>query len=355
MVAIPSLTSEEEQVRDEICRFLVDNGVQPHCIKNNILALTPLFRKDRPTLMLCAHMDTVPACEGYGFNPFRPSDKEAAEVLGLEEGSFVAGLGSNDDGGSVVTMIAAFLHFFRQELPFNLMLCISAEEERSGADGSRYLWGEYWQNSNTEFPKPDFAIIGEPTSGKAATSERGLLVLDGLAKGVSGHAARNEGVNALYIAMDDIAALRSHRFEKVSPLMGEVKLSVTQIQAGSAHNVIPDSCSFVVDIRPTDCYSNTEILEELQAVCKSTLKARNLTNRSSATQKDGLIMKALEKSGMECFSSPTTSDWIRTRCDAVKMGPGESSRSHRKNEYILLGEMDRALEDYINLINNISL
>ena len=189
---------------------------------------------------------------------------------------------------------------------------------------------------------------------RAATSERGLLVIDGEAVGVSGHAARNEGVNALYIAMDDIQKLRNYRFSKVSPTMGEVKLSVTQVNAGTAHNVIPDKCTFVIDIRPTEQYENEEILNELQSMCRSTLKARNLTNRSSATHVDSPLLKATEALGIETFSSPTTSNWMRINSDAIKMGPGESSRSHHADEYILRSEIETAIEKYIEYINKLS-
>ncbi len=361
MVAIPSTTFNESEVRRLICLFLDSRGVDYGCVKNNILALGSAYDASKPTLMLCAHIDTVPPCEGYGFDPYAPDYAAAARVLGdaVKGGDFVAGLGSNDDGGSVIAMTAVFEYFsHRSDLPFNVMLTLSTEEENSGPDGSRYLWSEYWAESSAscpEFPRPALAIIGEPTGGRAATSERGLLVIDAHASGVSGHAARGEGVNALYIAMDDIVRMREMRFDRHSPVMGDVKLSVTQINAGTAHNVIPDSCRFVVDIRPTEKYTNPEILEMLQSVCKSELKARNLTNRSSATSPDGPLMAAVKASGLETFSSPTTSDWMRTGCDAVKMGPGESSRSHRPNEYILVSEIGDAYEKYIRLIENIKL
>ncbi|MBR5724845.1 MAG: peptidase dimerization domain-containing protein, partial [Bacteroidales bacterium] len=180
--------------------------------------------------------------------------------------------------------------------------------------------------------------------------ERGLLVLDGLAQGVSGHAARGEGVNALYIALDDIAALRAHRFNKVSPLMGEVHLNVTQIEAGFAHNVIPDRCKFVVDIRPTEQYTNGEILAELQALCRSRLTPRNLANRSSATRSDSLLLRTVGDLGIETFSSPTTSDWMRIPVDAVKMGPGDSARSHKADEFIRADEVRKGIDGYIAFI-----
>ena len=196
----------------------------------------------------------------------------------------------------------------------------------------------------------DFAIIGEPTGMKAATSERGLFVIDATAHGVSGHAARNEGINAIDIALEDIQALKKHEFAKVSPRMGKVNLNVTQINAGTAHNVIPDTCTFVIDIRPTEQYTNEEILNELQGICKSELRPRNLSNRSSATREDSPLQNIAEALGIETFSSPTTSDWMRIDCDAIKMGPGESSRSHKKDEFVFIDEIADGIKTYIEFI-----
>ena len=196
----------------------------------------------------------------------------------------------------------------------------------------------------------DFAIVGEPTGMKAATSERGLLVIDATAHGVSGHAARNEGINAIDIALDDIQALKSHVFDRISPRMGKVNLNVTQINAGTAHNVIPDTCTFVIDIRPTEQYTNEEILKELQGICKSELKPRNLSNRSSATRENSPLQRTAEEMGIGVFSSPTTSDWMRIDCDAMKMGPGESSRSHKKDEFVFVKEIEDGIKTYIEFI-----
>jgi acetylornithine deacetylase len=223
---------------------------------------------------------------------------------------------------------------------------LTCEEERSGKGGMTGLWGK-------RLNRIDYAIVGEPTGMKAATSERGLLVIDATAHGVSGHAARNEGKNALYIALEDIERLRKHEFTKVSPKMGRVNLNVTQINAGSAHNVIPDRCDFVIDIRPTEQYSNEEILQELQAICESELKPRNLANRSSATKEDSPLQKTAERMGIDTFSSATTSDWMRITCDAIKMGPGESSRSHRKDEFVYIDEVRNAIETYIEFIEKL--
>ncbi len=341
MVRIPSLSGEEAGVAACVGAALADWGIPFENVRGNVLAVNRRFDPARPTLAMDAHLDTVPVNNGYTRDPFDP---------GMDPG-IVYGLGSNDDGGSVVSMMAAFRHFFERDLPVNLMLILSRQEEVSGPDGTRWLFApDGYFATEGRYPMPRWVIVGEPTGMRAATSERGLLVLDGEAQGVSGHAARDEGVNALYIALDDIAALRSHVFGKHSPVMGDVRLTVTQIEAGQAHNVIPDRCRFVVDIRPTEQYSNTEIVEELQSLCRSTLRARNLANRSSATAPGSPLLRTVEALGIPAFSSPTTSDWMRIPCDALKMGPGESSRSHRPDEFILVSEIDQAIEVYIAFI-----
>ena len=373
MIAIPSPSFEEDAVCSHICSWLSSKEIDYRRIGNNIIA-EHITDADKPTLMLCAHIDTVSPSPEYSFDPYKPENCPE---------DMVQGLGSNDDGASVVSMIAAYRYFCshcaggkdNQNNPSqaslgpspcgqggstvlptsaagtvtvgpNLILVLTCEEERSGTGGMTGLWPEL-------APKVDFAIVGEPTGMKAATSERGLLVIDATAHGVSGHAARNEGCNALYKALEDIEKLRNHCFSKVSPRMGKVNLNVTQINAGSAHNVIPDRCDFVIDIRPTEQYSNEEILAELQSICSSELKARNLANRSSATFEDSPLQKAAERLGIETFSSPTTSDWMRIGCDAVKMGPGDSARSHRKDEFVFVEEIRSGIETYIEFINNL--
>ena len=345
MVAIPSPSFNEDEVCTHISNWLNDKGVSHKRAGNNLIARLsdqPDITKDaflgKPTLMLCAHIDTVAPCEGYTFDPYRPENCPA---------DMVQGLGSNDDGGSVASMIAAFRYFAEnaENCP-DILLVLTCEEERSGVNGMTGLWQEIKGNV-------DYAIVGEPTCMKAATAERGLLVIDATAHGVSGHAARNEGVNAISIALEDITALQNHVFERMSPRMGKVNLNVTQINAGSAHNVIPDICTFVIDIRPTEQYSNEEILKELQDICKSELKARNLKNRSSATYTDSPLQKIAEELGIETFSSPTTSDWMRISCDAVKMGPGDSSRSHRKDEFVTVEEIEEGIKTYIDYIQKL--
>ena len=356
MVGIPSPSFGEEAVCTHIYNWLSNKGLHPERIGNNLVCEL-VTDSEGENLMLCAHIDTVSPASDYGFNPTSPDYGLAAEVVSrirgekLSGNDIVAGLGSNDDGASVVSLIAVFRYFSKHPDELggkNLTLVLSCEEERSGEGGMRSLWGKRLSHIT-------YAIIGEPTGMKAAISERGLLVLDALAEGISGHAARNEGVNALYIALEDIQKLRSFSFDKVSPIMGKVHLNVTQINAGTAHNVIPDRCTFVVDIRPTEQYTTEEILSQLSSVCKSTLKARNLANRSSATYEQSPLIEAARLSGIETFSSPTTSDWMRIRCDAVKMGPGDSARSHKKDEYVLCSEISSGIETYIEYIKNIKL
>ncbi|MBQ0045053.1 MAG: M20/M25/M40 family metallo-hydrolase [Bacteroidales bacterium] len=344
MVAIPSLSFEEDKVRDLISSQLREWGLEHRVMRNNIVALQKCFDPSKKTLALDAHIDTVPANQEYSFDPHDAGN----------DPEVVRGLGSNDDGGSVVSMIATFRHFYDKELPFNLMLVLTCEEERSGMNGARWLYGENgpFKDASCDLPDPTWVIVGEPTKMKAATSERGLLVLDCEAHGVAGHAGRGEGVNALYKAMDDIALLRDHVFEKVSPVMGAVRMTVTQVNAGTVHNVVPDSCKFVVDIRPTEMYTNEEIVDELQTLIQSSITPRNLLNRSSASRPDSPLVSHLEELGIETFSSPTTSDWMRIGCDAIKMGPGDSARSHRKDEFVLTSEIADAIETYIRFIES---
>lgn len=358
MVAIPSPSFSEDAVCEHISGWMNERGLEHERIGNNIIA-EHITDPSKPVLMLCAHMDTVSPSEGYVFDPYSPDYNTAAETIGriagreVEPGEIVAGLGSNDDGASVVAMLAAFRYFSGRTATCNLVLVLTCEEERSGINGMTGLWGKKIcsRKDATEGCMPvDLAIVGEPTGMKAATAERGLLVIDATAHGVSGHAARNEGENALYIALEDIEKLRNHEFSRISPRMGKVNLNVTQIKAGTAHNVIPDRCDFVIDIRPTEQYTNEEILKELESICRSELEPRNLANRSSATFTDSPLQKTAEALGIETFSSPTTSDWMRITCDAVKMGPGESSRSHRPNEHVFTDEITHAITQYIAFI-----
>ena len=385
MIAIPSESFGEDKVCTFISEWLTARQISHKRVGNNLIArlseqqgIEPDKFDGKPTLMLCAHIDTVSASNEYSFDPYCPDYTKAAEVISARiangelpeapsasaDGSgIVAGLGSNDDGASVVSMIATFRYFISSVMSGNvetspdLVLVLSCEEERSGVNGMTGLWGSALckanQNSDDTTIKVDYAIVGEPTGMKAAIAERGLLVIDATAHGVSGHAARNEGVNAIEIALHDIQSLISHEFSRISPRMGKVNLNVTQINAGTAHNVIPDTCTFVIDIRPTEQYTNEEILNELQNICKSELKPRNLKNQSSATHENSPLQAAAESLGIETFSSPTTSDWMRINCDAIKMGPGNSNRSHRKDEFVFISEIEGGIRTYIEFINKL--
>ena len=338
MVRIPSRSFSEDAVCSHISKWMDEHGIAHERTGNNIVA-EHVADSSKPMLMLCAHIDTVSPCEGYSFDPYDP---------GAGGSDVITGLGSNDDGASAVAMIAVYRYLCGNTptINTNVTLVLSCEEERSGKGGMTGLWGK-------RLSRIDYAIVGEPTGMKAATSERGLLVIDATAHGTSGHAARNEGVNALYIALEDIEKIRKHAFARKSPLMGDVNVNVTQINAGSAHNVIPDRCDFVIDIRPTEQYTNEDILNELQGICRSELKPRNLSNTSSATRAGSPLLKAAEATGIETFSSPTTSDWMRISCDAIKMGPGDSARSHRKDEFVTVKEIKDGVDTYIDFIGNL--
>lgn len=361
MIAIPSVSFKEEKVADFLFARLSERAgrlndqhktigkrgeIVVEKFANNIVLYRTDFSNDKETLMLNSHIDTVEPAATYTFDPFSPFEKDGC----------IYGLGSNDDGGSVVSQVNAFFYLngerigdeavAPEQLNVNLMLVLSAEEERSGQNGMSKFVEEF-------HIQPTCAIIGEPTGMEAAVAERGLLVLDGCATGVSGHAARNEGVNALYIALDDIQKLRNFEFAKKSPLMGDVKLTVTQLNCGTVHNVVPDKATFVVDIRPTEQYNNPEILEMLQKEVQSSLVARNLKNRSSATPQEHLLMKTVEKLQIPLQISATTSDWMKFPRPAVKMGPGLSARSHKADEFIKIEELAGGIEGYINFIKNI--
>jgi len=346
LVHAPSESFNEEAVAAWVAWWLEQNGIPYTMPQGNVAACATPPDPAKKTLALVAHLDTVPPAQGYTRDPYDPGTSP----------DIVWGLGSNDDGGSVVAMLATFRHFCKEEkLPFNLLLMLVREEECGGPDGISWLFGPHGPfslapGSKDWLPTPDWAIVGEPTGMKAATSERGLVVLDCESIGVSGHAARGEGVNALYIALDDIARLRNYHFTKVSPEMGPVRINATQISAGSAHNVIPDRCRFVVDVRPNECYTPQEIVDELQAVCHSRILPRGLRNRASATPLNSSLRKAIAALDIETYSSPTTSDWTILTCDAIKMGPGDSARSHHADEYILVNEINDAIDRYIAII-----
>ncbi|HCT93610.1 MAG: acetylornithine deacetylase [Bacteroidetes bacterium GWE2_39_28] len=339
IIAIPSYSGGEGNRADFIYNYLTAKELKVEKIKNNLITGVYPFSDSAPVLMLNSHIDTVLPSSGYTMDPFDPQVKDGR----------VYGLGSNDAGASVVSMTAALLYFSDNpgELPFNLTLLLSAEEENSGPSGVTLAL--------KNIDKADCIIVGEPTNMKCALAERGLLVIDGTAEGVSGHAAREEGINSIYIALEDIAKIKDYKFSKVSRLMGEVKMTVTQISAGHQHNVVPDTCKFVIDIRPTDVYDNNEIVQELKKIVKSNLIPRNLSNRSSSTPEGHPLLICAKELGVECYTSPTTSDWMRHSLPAIKMGPGDSSRSHRADEYICIEELKEGITGYINFIKHLKL
>ena len=339
MIAIPSYSGGEGTRADFLYNYLTAKGLSVVRVKNNLITGVYPFPDFFPTLILNSHIDTVLPSSGYTLDPFDPQ----------ERGEKLYGLGSNDAGASVVSMVAALFYFNDNpgELNFNLTLLLSAEEENSGPSGVKLAL--------KSVKKADCVIVGEPTNMKCALAERGLLVIDATAEGLSGHAAREEGVNSIYIAIEDIEKIKNHKFSKISKLMGEVKMTVTQISAGHQHNVIPDTCKFVIDIRPTDVYDNSEIVNELKQIVKSNLAPRNLSNKSSSTPDGHSLLKCAQDLGVECYTSPTTSDWMRHSLPAIKMGPGDSSRSHRADEFIYTEELIEGVNGYVNFIKHLNL
>jgi acetylornithine deacetylase len=336
-IAIPASSGSEKAAADYLEAQLAAAGIAPFRIGNNICAYSQKNKEGQKMLLLNSHIDTVKAAAGYTLNPFEPLEKDGK----------LFGLGSNDAGASLVALIAGFSYLNTVELPFNLLLVLSCEEENSGANGIKTV--------THELKNIDCAIVGEPTGMQAAIAERGLLVIDGTARGVAGHAARNEGVNAIYRAIEDIAVIKNYPFNRLSPLMGAVTKNVTMINAGSQHNVVPDTCTFVADIRPNECYANSEILALLQAAVKSELRARSLHHKCSFTPAGHPLLQCADKLGIPTYVSPTTSDWVRLDVPAIKMGPGESARSHSADEFVYLDEIKNGINGYIHFITNTKL
>ena len=336
LISIPAISRDESQKADVLESFLREKGLAPHREANNIWCVGKRFLETRPTVLLNAHLDTVKPVSGWTRSPHVPT---------LEEDRLY-GLGSNDCGGGLVALLFAFMRLCEMDegqLPYNLVYLASAEEEVSGRNGI--------ECALPLLPHIDVAIVGEPTGMHPAIAEKGLMVLDCTARGVSGHAARNEGVNAIYKAIADIEWLRNHKFARVSPFLGEVKMSVTQVSAGTQHNVVPDSCTFVVDVRTNECYSNQEVLDEITSNLCSEVKARStLLNSSSISENHPLVQRCVALGGVP-YGSPTLSDQALMPFPSFKLGPGESSRSHTADEYICLSELEHALQFYIDLLS----
>lgn len=342
LIATPSVSRQEDGTASLIYDYLRCHDAVPRRLKNNVWACRD-YDPAKPTLLLNSHHDTVKAAPTYTRDP------HSADV----EGDRLYGLGSNDAGASAVSLLQTFLALWRECLPFNLIVAITAEEEVGGENGIRLLLAEFERLGI----KIDFAIVGEPTGMRAAVAERGLVVLDAVTEGVTGHAARNEGVNAIYRAIADIDRVRNCAFERTSALLGPIGINVTQIEAGWAHNAVPDRCKWVVDVRTTDAYSNAETAAILQAQARhTTLTPRSTRVWASALDSSSPLWQAFASLGIEHFVSPTTSDMsLLHGIPSLKIGPGDSARSHKADEYVLISEIERAVEIYPLLIKNIKI
>lgn len=338
LIAVPSFSREEHETAAILTSFLESHNVSTQRHGNNLWAKNKYFDPAKPSVLLNSHHDTVRPNTGYTRDPFKP---EIAE-------SKLYGLGSNDAGGSLVALIATFLHYFdRNDLSHNIVLAASAEEEVSGRDGIESIWAQ--------LPLIDFAIVGEPTLCQMATAEKGLMVLDCLTRGIPGHAAREEGVNALYAALPDIDWFRNFRFPTISDTLGEMKMSVTIINAGMQHNVVPAECKFTVDVRVTDAYTLEETLEIIKKHVSCEVTPRSIRMRSSGIPFEHPIVKAATKLKVKLYGSPTTSDQALIPVPSVKIGPGDSARSHSADEFIFVDEIEKGIETYIKLLNEVVL
>lgn len=337
LIAIPSLSRDEAQAADYLQQYIEMRGMETGRKGNNVWCLSPMFRLDKPTILLNSHIDTVKPVNGWSRDPFTP----------VEEEGRLYGLGSNDAGASVVTLLQVFMELCRTTQSYNMIYLASCEEEVSGKEGIESVL--------SQFPPIALALVGEPTGMQPAIAEKGLMVVDITAHGKAGHAAREEGDNAIYKALKDIAWFRDYRFERVSPLLGAVKMSVTQVNAGTQHNVVPDRCSFVVDIRSNECYTNEEILAEIRQHISSEAQARSFRLGSSRIEQTHPVVKRAISLGRTPFGSPTLSDQALMPFPSLKMGPGESARSHTADEYILLNELEEAIGLYLELLDGLEI
>ena len=339
LIVTPSFSKEENKTADIIEAFFNKKNISTKRKNNNVWAYSKYRNNALPTILLNSHHDTVKPAKGYTRDPFK-ADIENGKLYGL---------GSNDAGASLVALIAVFLHFYEQKnLPFNLVLAATAEEEISGKNGIASVL--------SELGKIDLGIIGEPTQMRMAIAEKGLMVVDGYAKGKSGHAAREEGVNALYVALKDIDRIKNYVPEKVSNLLGNTKMSVTQIQAGTQHNVVPDSCHFVVDVRTNELYTNEAIFDILQQNTVSDLKARSFRLSSSGIALTHPVVQRGLSLGLSYFGSPTLSDQALIQgFPTLKIGCGKSARSHTADEFVEVAEIAEGIEIYIKLLENLKI
>ncbi len=352
LIATPSFSKEEDRTALIIRDFLVLRKVEVHRLMNNIWVTNQDFQYGKPTILLNSHHDTVKPNKGYTLDPFGPLEKEGK----------LFGLGSNDAGGALVSLIVTFLHFYKQEdLKYNLVLTTTAEEEISGNNGiEALLKSPQFLHSVREPDFPTFSnwcgIVGEPTEMQMAVAERGLMVLDCIAPGKAGHAARNEGENAIYNAMKDISWFNTFQFDKRSDLLGPVKMSVTSIQTeNKAHNVVPAECTYIVDARINELYSFDEVLQIIKGNIKSEIRPRSTRLKSSSIALDHPLVKAGSSLGRHHYGSPTTSDKALMPFPTLKIGPGDSARSHTADEFIYVDEIREGIQLYIKLISQLLL
>lgn len=332
LIATPSISREEDAAAQVFENQLKAYGLKYERKGNNIWCISPKWEEGKPTLLLNAHIDTVKPVASWTRNPFEPT---------LED-DILYGLGSNDCGGGLVTLLQVYRYFLEYESPYNIIYLASAEEEVSGANGISCVL--------PLLPKIDVAIVGEPTNMQPAVAEKGLMVIDMTSHGKSGHAARNEGVNAIYEMLDDLTWIRNYQFKKESEFLGATKMTVTMINAGTQHNVIPDECKAVIDVRTNEYYQNEFLFEFLRKHLHSDVKARSFRLHSSHIDINHPLIQKCISMGKKPFGSPTLSDQALMPFPSFKMGPGESSRSHSANEFIRISEMQRAIEEYIQLI-----
>lgn len=334
LIAMPSISRDEGEAATYLQRYMEERELDTGRRGNNVWSLSPMFSLDKPTLMLNSHIDTVKPVAGWRHDPFTPS---------VEPNGKLYGLGSNDAGASLASLLQVFIQLCRTEQPYNLLFLASCEEEVSGSGGVESVL--------PVLPPVSFALVGEPTAMQPAIAEKGLMVLDVTATGRSGHAARDEGDNAIYKVLDDVAWFRDYRFGKVSPLLGPVKMSVTMINAGTQHNVVPDRCTFVVDVRSNECYTNRELFDEITAHIRCTAKARSFRLGSSHVPPEHPLVRRAVALGRVPFGSPTLSDQTLMPFPSMKMGPGKSSRSHTADEFVFIHEIEEAIGLYLEMLD----
>ncbi len=334
LIATPSISRDEKAASDVFVHFIEKWELPYQRIGNNILICEQLD-EDKPTILLNAHIDTVKPVSSWTRDPFTP----------IIEGDRLYGLGSNDCGGGLVSLLQVYRYLRNNATPYNLVYLASCEEEVSGQNG--------FSLALPHLPKIDVAIVGEPTGMQPAIAEKGLMVIDGVARGKSGHAARNEGVNAIYEALDDLIWLRDHQFRKKSLLLGSTKMTVTMLNSGTQHNVVPDECRFVIDVRPNEFYQNEYLFNFLQKhMKKCELTARSFRLSSSHIPVGHPLVQRCIKMGMAPFGSPTLSDQALMPFPSFKLGPGDSARSHSADEFIGISEIEHAIETYISVLTS---